>query len=198
MSIFTAFVGMIVSFTIAYCTARLKTKTSKFLHIISMISLAIPGLVLGLSYVITFKSSFIYGTLIVLILANLVHFFASPYLMMYNALGKVNENLESTGQVLGIPRYRIIFDVIIPQCKYTLLEIFSYFFVNSMMTISAVSFLATRNNKPFSLMINQFEAFNMMECAAVVALIILLVNVTMKLSIYLIKKGAKHVNKKSI
>lgn len=199
MSIFTAFVGMIVSFVIAYCTARLKTKTSKFLHIISMISLAIPGLVLGLSYVITFKSSFIYGTLVVLILANLVHFFASPYLMMYNALSKVNENLESTGQVLGIPRYRIIFDVIVPQCKYTLLEIFSYFFVNSMMTISAVSFLATRNNKPFSLMINQFEAFNMMECAAVVALIILLVNVTMKLTIYLIKrKGAHHVNKKSI
>ncbi len=199
MSVFTAFVGMVVTFMVAYCTARIKTKTSKFLHIISMISLAIPGLVLGLSYVITFKSSFIYGTLIVLILVNTVHFFASPYLMMYNALGKVNENLESTGQVLGIPRYRIIFDVIVPQCKNTLLEIFSYFFVNSMMTISAVSFLATRNNKPFSLMINQFEAFNMMECAAVVALIILLVNVTMKLTIYLIKrKGAHHVNKKSI
>ena len=199
MSIFTAFVGMIVSFMIAYCTARLKTKTSKFLHIISMLSLAIPGLVLGLAYVITFKTSFIYGTLIILILANLVHFFASPYLMMYNALGKVNENLESTGQVLGIPRYRIIFDVIVPQCKNTLLEIFSYFFVNSMMTISAVSFLATRNNKPLSLMINQFEAFNMMECAAVVALMILIVNITMKFIIYLIKrKGVKHVNKKSI
>ena len=199
MSLFTAFVGMVIAFVTAYCTARLKTKTSKLLHIISIISLAIPGLVLGLSYVITFKSSFIYGTLIILILANSIHFFASPYLMMYNALNKVNENLESTGQVLGIPRYRIIFDVIIPQCKYTLLEIFSYFFVNSMMTISAVSFLATRTNKPLSLMINQFEAFNMMECAAVVALMILFVNVIMKTIVYLIKrKGVKYVNKKSI
>ena len=199
MSLFTAFLGMVIAFVTAYCTARLKNKTSKILHIISIISLAIPGLVLGLSYVITFKSSFIYGTLIILILANTVHFFASPYLMMYNALGKVNENLESTGQVLGISRVRIIFDVIIPQCKYTLLEIFSYFFVNSMMTISAVSFLATRTNKPLSLMINQFEAFNMMECAAVVALLILFVNVLMKTIIYLIKrKGVRHVNKKSI
>lgn len=199
MSLFTAFVGMIFSFITAYCTARLKTKTSKFLHIISIISLAIPGLVLGLSFVITFKTSFIYGTLIILILANTIHFFASPYLMTYNALSKLNENLESTGQVLGIPRYKIIFDVIIPQCKYTLLEVFSYFFVNSMMTISAVSFLATRNNKPLSLMINQFEAFNIMECAAVIALMILIVNMTMKLIIYLIKrKGEKNVNKKSI
>ena len=33
MSLFTAFVGMVSSFMIAYCTARIKTKTSKFLHI---------------------------------------------------------------------------------------------------------------------------------------------------------------------
>lgn len=199
MSLFTAFIGMVMAFVIAYCTARLKTKLSRILHIFSILSLAIPGLVLGLSYVITFKASFIYGTLVIVILANTVHFFASPYLMMYNALSKLNENLESTGQVLGVPRARIIWDVIIPQCKGTLLEIFSYFFVNSMMTISAVSFLATRTNKPISLMINQFEAFNMMECAAVVSLLILLINVTMKFIIYLIKrKGEKHVNKKSV
>ncbi|MBQ4541396.1 MAG: ABC transporter permease subunit [Clostridia bacterium] len=199
ISLFTAFVGMIVTFLTAYYTARVKSKTSKFLHIISMISLAIPGLVLGLSFVITFKTSFIYGTLVILILANTIHFFASPYLMTYNALNKLNENLESTGQVLGIPKYRIIFDVIVPQCKHTLLEVFSYFFINSMMTISAVSFLATRSTKPLSLMINQFEAFNMMECAAVIALMILIVNSIMKLIIYLIKrKGEKYVNKKSI
>lgn len=199
MSIFTAFIGVILAFATAYCTARSKTKISKLLHIMSILSLAIPGLVLGLSYVITFKTSFIYGTFIVLILVNTVHFFASPYLMLYNALNKINENIESTGQVLNIPKYRIIFDVIIPQCKYTLLEVFSYFFVNSMMTISAVSFLVGRGNKPLSLMINQFETFNMMECAAVVALMILIVNLTMKSIIYLIKrKGEKHVNKKSI
>lgn len=200
ISIFTAFVGMVLAFATAYCTSRLKTKASKFLHILSLVSLAIPGLVLGLSYVITFKTSFIYGTYIILILVNTVHFFASPYLMLYNALNKINENLESTGQVLNISRTRIIFDVIIPQCKYTLLEVFSYFFVNSMITISAVSFLVSRNNKPLSLMINQFETFNMMESAAVVALMILVVNLLLKFIIYLIKrKGAKkNVNKKSI
>lgn len=199
MSLYTALLGTISAFFIAYLTTRYKSKMSKFLHVVSIMSLAIPGLVLGLSYIITFKSSFIYGTLIILILVNSVHFFASPYLMVYNALNKVNQNLESTGQVLNIPRYRIIFDVIIPQCKSTLLEIFSYFFVNCMMTISAVSFLATRQNKPISLMINQFEAFNMMESAAVVALMILVINLIMKLIISLMKRRReKNVNKKSI
>ena len=165
----------------------------------AIMSLSIPGLVLGLSYVILFKSTFFYGTIIILIMVNTVHFLASPYLMIYNAFGKLNENLEDVGHVLGIKRKRIIFDVIVPQCKNTFIEMFSYFFVNSMMTISAVAFLATSSNKPISLLINQFETYNMMESAAVVALLILASNLALKGLLYLIKKvGNKHDNKKTI
>ena len=76
------------------------------MHLIAITSLAIPGLVLGLSYVMTFKNTPIYGTILILILVNLVHFFASPYLMMYNTFGKINQNLESVGQTLGISRIK--------------------------------------------------------------------------------------------
>ena len=198
MSLITAFVGMTTAFVAAYCTARLKTRFVKLLHVISILTLSIPGLVLGLSYVIAFKSSFLYGTLTLLILANTVHFFASPYQIMYNALLKVNTHLEDVGHVLNVPRYRIITDCILPQCSSSLAESFSYFFVNSMMTISAVAFLATSDNQPFSLLINQFESYNMIECSTVVALLILAVNVIMKTVIYFVKRGVKHVNKKSV
>ena len=111
----------------------------------------------------------------------------------------MNENLEEVGHILGIRRLRIIKDVILPQSKYTLIEMFSYFFVNSMITISAVSFLANSDNKPLSLLINQFETYNMMECAAVVALLILVVNILMKGIVYLIKTiGTKYDDKKAI
>ena len=123
---------------------------------------------MGISYVLFFKGSFLYGTLAILILVNLMHFFASPYLMMYNTLGKLNGNLEAVGATLGIGRMRIIKDVLIPQSRGTLAEMFSYFFVNSMMTISAVSFLSNINTQPISLMINAFEAQMLLECAAFV------------------------------
>lgn len=196
MSTLTALVGTVIAFVTAYLTARIKTKTTRFLHLISIVTLAVPGLVLGLSYVILFKKSFIYGTLVILILVNTVHFFASPYLMIYNAFGKMNENLEDVGEILGVSRLRIIFDVIIPQSKYTIAEMLSYFFVNSMMTISAVSFLATPDNKPLSLLINQFESQNMLECAAVVAILILFVNAIVKIAVLLFKKIGER-NKKS-
>jgi iron(III) transport system permease protein len=180
--------GTVLSYTIAYFTARTPGKSSKALHLVSITSLAIPGLVLGLSYVLFFKGSFIYGTLMMLILVNTVHFMASPYLMAYNSLGKLNENLEDVGRTLGISRLHIVINVLIPQTKITILEMVSYFFVNSMMTISAVSFLNTVRNKPVSLMITQFEAQLFLEAAAFVSLLILGCNFFVKCLIYLIRK----------
>lgn len=180
IAFFTALLGTFIAFVTAYLSARMKSGASRFLHLSAMTSAAIPGVVLGLSYVLTFNQTALYGTVLILIFVNIVHFIASPYLMMYNSLSKINENLDGVAQTMGIGRLHMIRDVYIPQCKNTLLEMFSYFFVNCMMTISAVSFLASTSNKPVALMINQFEAQMQMECAAVVSLMILLTNLVLK------------------
>ena len=172
----------------AYMTARNRTKISYLLHLMSITSLAIPGIVLGLSYVMFFKSSPIYGTIAMLFLVNTMHFFASPYLMAYNTFGKINMNLEDVGATMGIGRWSIIKDVLLPQSIGTILEMMGYFFVNSMMTISAVSFLANVDTKPIALMIPQFEGQMQLECAAFVSLLILVVNVAMKYAVYLTKR----------
>ncbi len=185
-----AVAGVGVSFLTAYFTARMKSGASRLLHLIAITSAAIPGIVLGLSYVITFKGTGIYGTILILVIVNMVHFIASPYSMMYNCLGKINENLEAVGHTLGIRRGRILLDVIVPQSLGTVCEMLSYFFVNCMMTISAVSFLATTANKPVALMINQFEAQAQLACAAVVSLLILAVNLIFKAVMHFVKKHA--------
>lgn len=154
----------------------------------SITSLAIPGIVLGLSYVMFFKSTPIYGTFAILFLVNSMHFFSSPYLMIYNTFGKINENLEDVGSTMGISRWKVIRDVLLPQSIGTIMEMMSYFFVNCMMTISAVSFLANVNNKPIALMITQFEGQMQLECAAFVSLVILIVNVAMKYIVFMTKK----------
>jgi iron(III) transport system permease protein len=183
--------GTTLAWITAYFTARTPGKSSRLLHLISITSLAIPGMVLGISYVLFFKGSFIYGGLAILILVNTVHFMASPYLMAYNSLGKLNINLEDVGRTLGVGRFRIIRDVLIPQTKLTIFEMISYFFVNSMMTISAVSFLSTVRNRPISLMITQFEAQLFLEGAAFVSILILGCNLTVKCAVYVVTKIIK-------
>ncbi len=187
-SLGTGLLGTAVAFICSYMTSRVKGRFSKGLHLLSLTSMAIPGMVLGLSYVIFFSKSGFYGTMAIIFLVNSIHFFASPYLMMYNTLSKVNENLESVGVCLGVSRIRIIFDVILPKVRHTMFEMFGYFFVNSMMTISAVSFLAPPAPKPVALMINQFEAQLLMESAAFVSLMILAVNLLLKGIVQLAEK----------
>ncbi len=188
IALFTSLIGTAISFVCACFTARTSVRGSRFLHLMSILSLAVPGIVLGLSYILFFSGSFIYGTLAILVLVNTIHFFSSPYLMIYNSIGKLNPNLEAVAASLGIGKLRLIRDVILPQTKATLAEMFSYFFINSMMTISAVSFLANIRTKPISLMIPQFEAQMLLEASAFVSLLILVVNLMMKAAVYLIKR----------
>jgi iron(III) transport system permease protein len=173
-------VGVSVTVTAAYLTARVKTVVTRCLHLISIITLAIPGIVLGLAYILFFKGSVLYGTLAIMILVNTIHFFSSPYLMIFNAFSKLNGNLEAVGITLGVSRWSIVWNVLLDQARFTIFEIVVYFFVNSMMTISAVAFLANVSTKPISLMITQFEAQMMLECAAFVSLLILSTNIVIK------------------
>ena len=177
----TALLGTVLSYITAYLTARMRSSLSRLIHLLALTFMAIPGLVLGLSYAMTFKETFIYGTVAIMIMANVAHFLSSPYLMMYNSFGKMNQNLEAVGETLGISRIRMIKDVFIPQSLSTILEMFAYLFVNAMMTISAVSFLTTTTTRPLSLMISQFkDSVGGMELAAVVSLMILVTNLALK------------------
>lgn len=191
IALLTAAVGTGSAFATAYFSARSTGKASRFLHMMAITALAIPGLVLGLSYMLFFKGTFLYATFAIMILVNTMHFFSSPYLMAYNSFSKINMNLEAVAQTLGIGKGLLIRDVLFPQMKITILEMFSYFFVNAMMTISAVSFLATAQNKPLSLMINLFQAQMVVEGAAFVSLVILIINVAMKYIVYLLNKRLK-------
>lgn len=189
VALLVALSGTLCAFICAYVTSRLKTPASKVLNLLALTSLAIPGIVLGLSYVLFFKSTFIYGTLAILILVNIIHFFASPYLMACNSMKKLPPELESACAALGVGKLRLLKDVIAPQIKGTLAEMFAYFFVNSMMTISAVSFLTNLKTELFALMLPMFDASQTsLAPPAIVALIILCVNLIMKGIIGIIKR----------
>lgn len=190
----TSFIGTTAAYGIAFLTARSKrTWTAQALHLISMVSLAIPGIVLGLAYVLFFRGSWIYGTLMMLVLVNMVHFFASPYLLAYNSLSKFNRNLEDVAATLGICPWRMLKDVYLKCTQKTILEMFSYIFVNAMVTISAVSFLADFRTMPLSLLIPQFDSQSLIESTAFISIIILTVNGLVKLAVFFLKRTVPDV-----
>lgn len=188
IAIAVSIIGTILSYSAAYVTARVGGKLSKIVHLLTIATLAIPGIVLGLSYSVSFNNSFIYNTYIIMIIVNIIHFIASPYLMAYNALLKVNRNYEVVAKTCNISTFRIIKDVILPCTKKTIREMLAYFFVNAMITISAITFLFNTKTMPLSLLINNYEGNMMLGEAAIISLIILFFNVIVKGIIYIVNR----------
>ncbi len=194
----TSLFGMVLAYLCAYFSVRLKGKLGIVVRFLALLTLAIPGLVFGLGFVFAFKgtSGWFYRTFAILVAVNVVHFFSTPYLMACNALEKMNKDYETVGDTIGVSNARIFFHVLLPNSKSTLVEMFSFFFVNAMITISAVAFLCTYSNQPLSIMISTFDKQGSYEMQAVVSVIILLANVIIKillsaLSSYFKKKESK-------
>lgn len=189
IALMTSLLGVCLSYFAAYSTAREGRKLSnRLLHFISMLPMAIPGVVLGLSYVLAYKNWTIYSTIFILVVVNIVHFFASPYLLAYNSLTKFNSNLEDVADSLGISRNRMLLSVYIPCTVTTIIEMYSYFFVNAMITISAVSFLVTFRTMPLSLLIPQLESQSFIEGTALISLMILAINLVEKAIAFAVKR----------
>jgi len=182
ISLLTGVIGTLYAFVLAYLTTRVEGFLGKLLHFFAISSIAIPGIVLGIGYIYLFNATngWFYGTIVILIFVNIAHFLGSPYLMAKNALSKQNKDYEVIGSTLKISRLRIFFRVIFMNSLSTLLEMFSYFFVNSMVTISAVAFLCTFTNQPLSILITIYEAKSEFSMQAVLSFTILLINLVFR------------------
>ncbi|MBQ4253038.1 MAG: ABC transporter permease subunit [Erysipelotrichaceae bacterium] len=188
ISVATSVLGTTIAYASAVMVTRSNNNLRKLIHILSIVSMSIPGIVLGLSYIIAFRKTPVFNTYVIIVICNIVHFTSSPYLLAYNALNKVNKTYEDLGATYDINTAKITWKVLIPVTRGTILEMFSYIFVNSMMTISAVAFLYNSSTMPLSLLINRYENSLMMEETAIISLLILVVNLLVKSAVYLIKR----------
>lgn len=184
----TAAVGTALTAAAALVTARYANRAARWVHTLSVLLMAVPGLVLGLSFVLAFKGTALYGTVWILILAGVLHFFTTPYNLLYQSLQKLSSELESVGNTLGIPPLRLIFDVLLPQCAGTLADMAAYFFVSSTVTISAAAFLSTASTRPLALLVVQYSDQLNLSGAAYLSFLILAVNLLARAAAALVRR----------
>ena len=196
----TGVVGTIVAYVSGYVATRTKGFLCKPLHLISIATLAVPGLVLGVGYVFLFKFSggWFAGTIAILIVVNMIHYFSSPYLMARNAFEKIDKNYETVAETLGISKNSMFFKVMIPNTVGTILQMFSYLFINSMITISAVSFLAVYATTPLSVAITTYEQQHIYEMESVISTLIFVINLVMKIGFDSLTKVFSKIGKRKV
>ena len=183
MSLLTAFFGALVAYGAALITARshLSRACKQTVDSIALLTNTIPGMVLGLAFLFQFSGTSLQNTFVLMISCNIVHYFSTPYLMMKNALSKMNAGWETTGMLMGDSWGKTIVRVITPNAASSLLEVFSYYFTNSMVTISALVFLAGARTMVLTTKIKQLQYVNKYNEVFVLSLLILLTNLVAKL-----------------
>lgn len=140
----------------------------------------IPGMVLGIAFLLTFRKTPIHNTLIIIVACNLIHFFATPFLMMKGALEKMNSSWETTAAVLGDNWIKTVTRIIAPNALPTLLEIFCYLFINGMVTVSAIVFIAGAKAMVITTKIQELQHFAKFNEIFILSIYILLTNLVLK------------------
>lgn len=181
IALLTGVVGTFVAYSAALVNVRTPLKGKRLMDTISIITNTVPGMVLGLSYILLFNNSSLKGTITIIVLCTLVHYFTTPYLMAKNTLAKMNPTWETTGELLGDSWLKTVRRVLLPNSVSTIFEMFSYYFINAMVTISGIIFLVTAETSVVASKIKELQHFAKFNEIFVLSILIFGTNLIVKL-----------------
>jgi iron(III) transport system permease protein len=180
LAFWCATLGTVFIFTTAYLLEKTRGLDAwrPFVRLMAVLPMGVPGMVLGLGYIFFFVPEanplhFLYGSLGILVLVTVVHYYSSSHLTAVTALKQIDNEFESVSASLKVPFWRTFFRVTVPVCLPAALDISRYLFVNAMTTVSAVVFLYSPRTVLASVaIVNLDEAGDIGPAAAMASLIV--------------------------
>ncbi|MFC4710731.1 ABC transporter permease subunit [Enterococcus eurekensis] len=198
MSLLTAVFGTLLAYFAAIVTSRGKEHTwfKSAIDSISAITNSIPGMVLGVSFLLIFSGGVLHNTLAILVIVTIVHYFSTPYQMAKEALQKMNLNWENSARLMGDSWLKTIWRILIPSSRETILEMVGYYFSNAMVTISAVIFLSSSNTMVITTKLKELQHFGKFNEIFILSLFLLIINLGVQNLIQWIRRSILNENEK--
>ncbi|MBU3085844.1 putative 2-aminoethylphosphonate ABC transporter permease subunit [Acinetobacter seifertii] len=148
MALFSTFLGTALIFMVALLTERFKAHPliKNYVQALVLLPLAVPGLVLGIAYILFFNQqsnplNVLYGTMTILVISTIVHYYTVPQLTLTNAIKQIPLQLDQAAETLGTSKWKTFWKVYLSMCFPALCDVSVYIFVNAMTTVSAAIFL---------------------------------------------------------
>ncbi|OUR80163.1 phosphonate ABC transporter permease [Alphaproteobacteria bacterium 46_93_T64] len=196
MAAYTAVIGTSVIFTGAYMVEKAKGFgiVRGIIQFLCMIPMAVPGMVLGLAYIFFFNHpdnplGFIYGTMPILVIVTIAHFYTVSHLTSMTALKQMDPEFETVSASLKVPFFRTFLKVTVPVCLPAILDISIYLFVNAMTTVSAVIFLYSSDTALASIAALNMDDAGDVAPAAAMCMVIVATSASVRVVHALLSKG---------
>jgi iron(III) transport system permease protein len=184
----TAVLGTGVVFVGAYMVEKLDGMhvARGLFQFLAMLPMAIPGMVLGLAYIFFFNNpanplSAIYGTMTILVVSTVTHFYTVGHLTALTALKQIDPEFEPVAASMRQPFWRLFGRVTVPICLPAILDIMIYLFVNAMTTVSAVVFIYSTHTALASIAVLNMDDAGDIAPAAAMGMMILYTNIAARL-----------------
>ncbi|MBW7964258.1 putative 2-aminoethylphosphonate ABC transporter permease subunit [Bradyrhizobium sp. BR 10261] len=192
----TALFGTAAIFTGAYLvekTPRFRAIRG-FVQFLALLPLAVPGLVLGLGYIFFFNNpanplNFIYGTMAILVICTISHFYSVSHLTAVTALKQIDQEFETVSASLKVPFWRTFMRVTLPVCLPAVLDIAMYLFVNAMTTVSAVVFIYAPHTTLAAIAVLNMDDAGDVAPAAAMAMVVFATAAVTRASYMLLTQG---------
>lgn len=193
VSVRMAGLAAVIGAMLVFCTAYVLERGARsggtlpgLVRFAATVPLAVPGLVLGLAFILFFNHpanplGILYGTIWILVLNSVIHFYTVAHLTAVTAIRQLDPEFESVGASLKVPVWITFGRVTVPICLPAILDIAVYIFVNAMTTVSAVIFLYGPDTKPASVAVVHMDEAGQASAAAAMAVTILAVTTGVKL-----------------
>ncbi len=141
----TAATGLLI----AYLLARTEFRGRNLFEFVALLAFAIPGTVLGVSYILAFNVPPVEltGTGLIIVLCFMFRNLPVGVRAGTAAFKQLDKSLDEASLMLRASTAQTLFHVVLPLLKPALVAALVYSFVRAMTTVSAVIFLVTAENE---------------------------------------------------
>jgi iron(III) transport system permease protein len=145
VSLIVGIAGAFITLVAGYIMETRKPFFKQGIYLLSVMPAAIPGLVMGLGYILAFNKPYyiFYGTPWIIVINIVICNFTLGILSSISNLRNIDPSIEEASISLGGDTFRTFFRIIFPLSRVAFFQNFVYFFMRSMTTISAVIFLVS-------------------------------------------------------
>lgn len=149
LAFFTASISSLLGVFLSYLIYRKNFKTSKVIDFIATLPAAVPGILYGMAYLITFnkKPLILIGTEIVIYIICITRFSNVALRTGYALLSHIDPSIELASFNLGMGEIGTFIQITLPQLKLAFLNSFMKNFSSGMVTLGAIILLMIPSNK---------------------------------------------------
>ncbi|MDA7984899.1 MAG: ABC transporter permease subunit [Alphaproteobacteria bacterium] len=148
ISLATATLGVLVSTLAAIVVHKFRNSLTGFVSFLAILPAAVPGMVLGLGYVFFFNNpdnplNFLYGSFALLVILSVYYNHSQAFLITSTSLKQIGATFDEASTMLGGSALTTLRRVTIPLIWPTLLGVWVFYFMRTMVSLSAIIFLIT-------------------------------------------------------